>query len=159
MSRPATAESVTLKAIVPVLPVTPSATASGSAMLIVGVAVFSACAILIRDYRVLDEVKYILGLAAIFLPAFLLVIGVLPFWDDLRRFSAVRAALTGVNAAVVGLLLAALYDPVWTSGILGAADFALALAAFALLVFWKTPPWLVVLLSALAGWGVQAWMG
>lgn len=93
--------------------------------------------------------------AAIFLPAFLLTIGVLPFWDDLRRFRAVRAALVGVNAAVVGLLLAALYYPVWTSAIKAPPDFALGLAAFALLVFWKTPPWLVVILSAVAGWGLQ----
>lgn len=97
----------------------------------------------------------LLCLAAIFLPAFLLVIGVLPFWDDLRRFQAVRSALVGVNAAVVGLLLAALYDPVWTSGILGPADFGLGLAAFALLVFWKIPPWLVVILSAIGGWGIE----
>jgi len=92
---------------------------------------------------------------AIFLPAFLLTIGVLPFWDDLRRFRMVRAALVGVNAAVVGLLLAALYHPVWTSAIKSPADFGLGLAAFALLVFWKTPPWLVVGLSAVAGWGLE----
>ena len=97
-----------------------------------------------------------LCLIAIFLPAFLLVIGVLPFWDDLRRFRAVRSALTGVNAAVVGLLLAALYSPVWTSGILAPADFALGLAAFALLVFWKAPPWFVVIMSAIAGWALGA---
>jgi chromate transporter len=65
-----------------------------------------------------------------------------------------RAALTGVNAAVVGLLLAALYHPVWTSAIKGSADFGLGLTAFALLVFWKVPPWLVVLLSALCGWAL-----
>jgi chromate transporter len=92
---------------------------------------------------------------AIFLPSFLLMIGVLPFWDHLRRLSAVRSALTGVNAAVMGLLLAALYTPVWTSAILRPADFALGLAAFALLVFWKVPPWLVVILSALGGWGIE----
>ncbi len=63
----------------------------------------------------------------------------MPFWDALRRVGAVRNALLGVNAAVVGLLLAALYDPVWTSAILSPADFGLALAAFTLLVFWKTP--------------------
>lgn len=97
----------------------------------------------------------LLCLVAIFLPSFLLVIGVLPFWDDLRRFQAIRAALTGVNAAVVGLLIAALYHPVWTSAIKGPADFGLALAAFALLVFWKLPPWLVVLLSALCGWAIE----
>lgn len=93
--------------------------------------------------------------AAIFLPAFFLTIGVLPFWGDLRRLPTVRSALVGVNAAVVGLLLAALYHPVWTSAIKGTPDFALGLAAFALLVFWKTPPWLVVLLSAVAGWGLE----
>ena len=94
----------------------------------------------------------LLCLAAIFLSSFLLVIGVLPFWDGLRRFRAVRAALVGINAAVVGLLLAALYTPVWTSAIKAPADFGLGLAAFALLVFWKLPPWLVVVLSALGGW-------
>jgi chromate transporter len=67
----------------------------------------------------------------------------------------VRSALVGVNAAVVGLLLAALYQPVWTSAIKAPADFGLGLAAFALLVFWKTPPWLVVVLSALGGWGLE----
>jgi chromate transporter len=96
----------------------------------------------------------LLCIGAIFLPAFLLTIGVLPFWDDLRRFKAVRSALVGVNAAVVGLLLAALYHPVWTSAIKTPADFGLGLAAFALLVFWKTPPWLVVVLSALGGWAL-----
>ena len=96
----------------------------------------------------------LLCLIAIFLPSFLLVIGVLPFWDELRRMRAVRSTLTGVNAAVVGLLLAALYSPVWTSAIVRPADFALGLVAFALLVFWKVAPWLVVLLSALAGWGL-----
>jgi chromate transporter len=93
--------------------------------------------------------------AAIFLPSFLLMIGVLPFWDHLRRLRPVRSVLTGVNAAVVGLLLAALYSPVWTSAILRPADFGLGLTAFALLVFWKVPPWLVVILSALGGWGIE----
>jgi chromate transporter len=95
-------------------------------------------------------------LLAIFAPSFLLVIGAMPFWDALRRIGAVRNALLGVNAVVVGLLLAALYNPVWTSAILSAADFGLALAAFTLLVFWKTPPWLVVLLTALGGWALHA---
>jgi chromate transporter len=88
--------------------------------------------------------------AAIYLPSFLLLVGVLPFWDALRRRDGVRAALTGVNAAVVGLLLAALYRPVWTSAIFGPADFALAIAAFLLLVMWRVPPWLVVIFGALA---------
>ena len=91
-------------------------------------------------------------LVAIFASSFLLVIGVLPFWDSLRRIGAVQNALLGVNAVVVGLLLAALYDPVWTSAILSASDFGLGLAAFTLLVFWKTPPWLVVILTAAVGW-------
>lgn len=89
-------------------------------------------------------------LVAIYLPSFLLLIGLLPFWDLLRRRSAVRSALQGVNAAVVGLLLAALYTPVWTSAILAPADFGLGVAAFLLLVFWRVPPWLVVLLGAAA---------
>ena len=101
----------------------------------------------------------ILCLVAIFLPAFLLTIGVLPFWDRLRQIRSVRSALTGVNAAVVGLLLAALYHPVWTAAIFEPSDFALGLAAFALLVFWKTPPWLVVILSAVAGWGLELIVG
>ena len=95
-------------------------------------------------------------LLAIFASSFLLVIGALPFWDSLRRVGAVRNALLGVNAVVVGLLLAALYDPVWTSAILSAADFGLALAAFTLLVFWKTPAWLVVVVTALGGWVLRA---
>ena len=92
-----------------------------------------------------------LCLIAMFLPAFLLVIGPLPFWDDLRRQSWARSVLRGVNAGVVGLLLAALYNPVWTAGIKSGGDFALASAAFLLLFMWKTPPWLVVLLSAIGG--------
>jgi len=95
-------------------------------------------------------------LLAIFASSFLLVIGALPFWDSLRRVSAVQNALLGVNAVVVGLLLAALYDPVWTSAILSPADFGLALAAFTLLVFWKTPAWLVVILTAIGGWALHA---
>lgn len=95
-------------------------------------------------------------LVAVFASSFLLVIGALPFWDALRRIGAVRNALLGVNAVVVGLLLAALYNPVWTSAILSAADFGLALAAFTLLVFWKTPAWLVVILTALGGWALHA---
>jgi chromate transporter len=90
-------------------------------------------------------------LIAIFLPSFLLVIGMLPFWDQFRRLSMAQAVLRGVNAAVVGLLLAALYNPVWTAGILGPYDFALAVAAFLLLFMWNVPPWLVVVLSALGG--------
>jgi len=90
-------------------------------------------------------------LAAIFLPSFLLVIGALPFWQVLRSRPQAQAALAGVNAAVVGLLLAALYNPVWTSAIAAPRDFALAVAAFLLLAVWKAPPWLVVVLCAAGG--------
>ncbi len=93
----------------------------------------------------------LLCLVAIFLPSFLLVVGALPFWDRLRARPDAQAALRGVNAAVVGILLAALYDPVWTAGIRSGADFALGAAAFLLLYLWKTPPWLVVVLCAVAG--------
>jgi len=91
-----------------------------------------------------------IALAAIFLPAFLLVAGVLPFWEGLRRHPGIKRAMLGINAAVVGILLAAFYHPVWTGAILGAADFSLAATAFLLLVFWKWPPWLVVVLAAAA---------
>jgi chromate transporter len=93
-----------------------------------------------------------LCLVAIFLPSFLLVIGALPYWETIRRHRTAQAALRGVNAAVVGLLMAAFYDPVWTAGISGARDVALAAAAFLLLFMWKTPPWLVVVLCAAGGW-------
>jgi chromate transporter len=89
-------------------------------------------------------------LVAIFLPSFLLLIGALPFWNDLRRQSIARSVLKGINAAVVGLLLAALYTPIWTSSISRPFDFATALVAFLLLVFWRVPPWVVVVLGALA---------
>jgi chromate transporter len=96
----------------------------------------------------------VLCLVAIYLPSFLLLIGVLPHWDTLRRRAGMRAALRGVNASVVGLLLAAFYTPVWTSAILGPADFALGLVAFLLLVLWRVPPWLVVVLGALGAAGL-----
>jgi len=97
-----------------------------------------------------------LCLAAIFLPGFLLVVGALPFWEALRRRSGVQSALRGVNAAVVGVLLAALYDPVWTSAIHSTRDMALALAAFALLVLWKISPLYVVILAAAGGAALAA---
>ena len=93
----------------------------------------------------------LLALAAVFLPSFLLVLGLLPLWNRVRTIQSVRRALSGVNAAVVGILLAALYDPVFSGAISAAPDFALAAAAFALLAFWKTPPWLVVVLTAGGG--------
>jgi chromate transporter len=99
----------------------------------------------------------IICLVAVFLPSFLLVIGALPFWEGIRRRSTSQAALKGVNAAVVGLLLAALYHPVWTAGVTSAKDFALATIAFLLLSMWHTPPWLVVILSAAAAASLAAW--
>lgn len=90
-------------------------------------------------------------LLAIFAPSFLLVLGVLPFWERLRRHTRTQAALLGINAAVVGLLLAALYQPVWTSAIHTPRDFGLALVALIALLFWKLPPWLVVVGSGVAG--------
>jgi chromate transporter len=90
----------------------------------------------------------LIALAGIFLPAFLLVVGVLPFWSMLRARPGVQSALRGVNAAVVGLLLAALYTPVWTTAIKGQADVGLLVVAYGLLAVWKLPPWLVVALLA-----------
>ena len=89
----------------------------------------------------------LISLVAIFLPSFLLVIGALPLWNELRQVAWAQSALSGINAAVVGLLLAALYDPVWTSAIFTVADFAIALAAFIALIV-RTPPILVVLATA-----------
>jgi chromate transporter len=97
------------------------------------------------------------ALTAIFLPSFLLVIGALPFWDELRARPSFQSALKGINAAVVGLLLAALYHPVWTSAIHSSSDFALALAGFFLLTSWGFPSWLVVILSAI-GSAALSWI-
>ena len=97
----------------------------------------------------------LIALVAIFLPSFFFVIGILPFWNALRTKVSFQAALRGVNAAVVGILLAALYQPIWTSAIHAPIDFALALLDFGLLVLWKWPPWLVVLLSAAIGVGMR----
>ncbi|MGH7873061.1 MAG: chromate transporter, partial [Candidatus Binatia bacterium] len=80
-----------------------------------------------------------------------LLTGALPFWDVLRSMPSFQSALKGINAAVVGLLLTALYNPVWTSAIHSPADFGLGLIAFGLLMFWKCPPWLVVMLTAAGG--------
>ena len=92
-----------------------------------------------------------LALVAIFLPGMLILLGALPFWHALRARVRARAAMAGVNAAVVGLLASALYDPVWTSAVLGRADFAVAAAGFAGLVVWGAPPLAVVVLTAAAG--------
>jgi chromate transporter len=91
------------------------------------------------------------SLFAIFLPAWLLIGGALPFWHSLRSKTWTQASLAGANSAVVGILLAALYNPVWTEGVKHARDAALALVAFALLHWWKAPPWAVVLIAAAAG--------
>jgi chromate transporter len=92
-----------------------------------------------------------LGLIGIFLPGLLMTAGALPFWDTLRTRASFQSAIRGINAAVVGLLLAAFYNPVWTSGISKPLDFGLAIFAFGLLAFWKLPPWLVVVLTAAGG--------
>ena len=97
----------------------------------------------------------IIATIGIFLPSFLLVVGTLPFWDSIRRIPKVQSALMGVNAAVVGILVAAFYNPIWTSTILAPIDFALAAILFMMLVYWKTPPWLVVISGALGGVIIQ----
>jgi chromate transporter len=94
----------------------------------------------------------VVALVAIFTPSFLLVAGALPFWEMLRAAPRSRAALAGTNAAVVGLLVAALYDPVWTSAIHAPADFALGVVALVALMFWRLPPWSVVGVCAVLGW-------
>jgi chromate transporter len=93
----------------------------------------------------------LLSLTAIFLPSFLLVAGALPFWDAVRSAAVFQSALKSINAAVVGILLSALYKPVWTSAIYAPADFALALVAFGLLMLWKVRPWIAVVLTAIGG--------
>jgi chromate transporter len=92
-----------------------------------------------------------LGLFAIFLPGMLVLVGALPFWDWFRRRTGAQAAMRGVNAAVVGLLGAALYTPLWTTSVTSLGDFAVALTGFVLLVAWRAPPLLVVATSALGG--------
>lgn len=97
-----------------------------------------------------------IALVAIFLPGFLLLVGALPFWDAARSRPWAQAGMRGANAAVVGILGAALYDPVWTGAILRPLDFVLAVTGFVLLVAWKAPPWIVVLLLAAAGGAIGA---
>jgi chromate transporter len=98
----------------------------------------------------------LIAVVAIFVPSFLLVTGLLPFWDTLRQRQGMQAMLRGVNAAVVGVLLAALYTPVWTSGVHTPAGFGLALAAFLALALWAVSPWIVVVAGALVASGVAA---
>ena len=91
------------------------------------------------------------ALVALFLPGLLLVYGALPFWARLQRQRALRHAVMGANAAVVGILGAALYNPVWTGAVLDLRDAAVALGCFLLLVTWRAPAWLVVALAAATG--------
>jgi len=93
----------------------------------------------------------LLATVAIFLPAFLLIYGTLPFWDSLRRNPKIKGALMGVNAAVVGILISAFYHPIWTSSILSPVDFAFAAILFSMLVYWKLPPWIIVVTGAIGG--------
>jgi chromate transporter len=88
---------------------------------------------------------------AVFLPAFLLVLGALPFWDNLRSNPKIKGAIMGVNAAVIGILISAFYFPIWTSSILAPVDFALAAVLFSMLAYWKLPPWIIVVTGAIGG--------
>jgi chromate transporter len=92
-----------------------------------------------------------LGLIGIFLPGVLILLGTLPFWDTLRKRAGAQAMMRGVNAAVVGLLGAALYNPVWTTSVYTPGDFGIALVGFVLLTVWRAPPLLIVVVSALGG--------
>lgn len=88
---------------------------------------------------------------AVFLPAFLLILGTLPFWDQLRRNAKIKSAIMGVNAAVIGILISALYFPIWTSSIQAPADFALAAILYSMLAYWKLSPWIIVLTGIIGG--------
>ena len=92
-----------------------------------------------------------LGVIGIFLPGMLILLGTLPFWESFRKRTVARPVMRGVNAAVVGLLAAALYNPLWTSSVRTSGDFGLALVGFVLLSAWRAPPLLVVIISALGG--------
>lgn len=92
-----------------------------------------------------------LGLIGLFLPGMLILVGALPFWNTLRRRARARALMAGINAAVVGILAAAFYNPVWTSAVSAPADFGLALIGFVLLTVWRAPPLVVVIVTALGG--------
>ncbi len=93
----------------------------------------------------------LLATFSIFLPAFLLIIGALPFWHALRHVKAIQGALIAVNAAVVGILIAAFYQPIWTSTITSGKDFILAVILFSLLAFWKLPSWIIVIIGLIGG--------
>lgn len=93
----------------------------------------------------------LIATVAIFLPAFLLILGTLPFWNKLRRTPKIKGALIGVDAAVVGILISAFYDPIWTSAILNPIDFAFSAVLFSMLTYWKLPPWVIVITGAIGG--------
>src|SRR5699024_12702722 len=93
----------------------------------------------------------LIATAAIFLPAFLLILGALPFWDMLRNNEKIKGAVMGVNAAVIGILISALYTPIWTISILEPVHFALAAILFVMLVYFKLPPWVIVVTGAIGG--------
>lgn len=93
----------------------------------------------------------LLATVAIFLPAFLLILGALPFWNLLRQNAKIKGALMGVNAAVVGILISAFYQPIWTTTIIKPIDFAFAAVLFSMLVYWKLPPWVIVVTGAIGG--------
>jgi chromate transporter len=99
----------------------------------------------------------VLGLIAIFLPGMLILVGTLPFWNSLRERPGAQAAMRGVNAAVVGLLGAALYNPLWVTSVKTPGDFAVALAGFVLLTAWRAPPLLVVIVGAVGGAALAYW--
>jgi chromate transporter len=94
----------------------------------------------------------LLATIAIFLPAFLLVLGTLPFWNSLSRNPNIKGALMGVNAAVVGILISAFYTPIWTSSIMSPIDFAFAALLFSMLAYWKFPPWVIVVTGIIGGY-------
>jgi chromate transporter len=96
--------------------------------------------------------RAVMILIFIFLPSFLLVAGVMPYWSRLRSLSRIRALLNGVNASVVGILFAALYNPVWTSTVNDKLDLIFVGIGFLLIVIWRCPPWLLVLLASAFGW-------
>jgi chromate transporter len=93
----------------------------------------------------------VLGLFGIFLPGMLVLLAALPFWDSFRKREDAQAVMRGVNAAVVGILGAALYNPLWTTSVKGPGDFGVALVGFVLLTVWRAPPLLVVVVSAIGG--------
>src|SRR5699024_5515557 len=93
----------------------------------------------------------IIATIAIFLPGFLLLFGVLPFWDHIKSNSYVDAFLKGISAGVVGILIAAFYNPIWTSTIENELDFILASVLFILLIFYKLPSWFIVILGLIMG--------